>query len=98
MLKNKGLWTSDEEWNFKAKDEYFYIENMSKTKVLSAKSHGEVILEDFEEGKAEQLWKKGEPNARSNAHGYFTLESYNVSKVITANSSASLELKGNITL
>ena len=94
MLKNKGLWMSDEEWNFKAKDEYFYIENMSKTKVLSAKSHGEVILEDFEEGKAEQLWKKGEPNA----HGYFTLESYNVSKVITANSSASLELKGNITL
>ena len=69
-----------------------------ETKVLETTNDGKVILEDFEEGKAEQLWKKGEPNARSNAHGYFTLESYNVSKVITANSSASLELKGNITL
>ena len=65
---------------------------MSKTKVLSAKSHGEVILEDFEEGKAEQLWKKGEPNAE----GYFTLENFKLSKFMTATSSTSLELKGNM--
>ena len=37
-----------------------YIENISNTKVLGATSDGEVILEDFEEDKAEQLWKKGE--------------------------------------
>ena len=90
MLKNKGLWMSDEEWNFKAKDDYFYIENMSKTKVLSAKSHGEVILEDFEEGKAEQLWKKGEPDAE----GYFTLQNSGEPKVLTAISESSLEIKG----
>ena len=90
MLKNKGLWMSDEEWNFKAKDEYFYIENMSNTKVLSAKSHGEVILEDFEEGKAEQLWKKGEPDAE----GYFTLQNSGGPKVLTAMPESSLEIKG----
>ena len=52
-----------------------------------------VILENFEEDKDEQLWKKGEPNAE----GYFTLENYKVSKFITASSSNSLELKGNVT-
>ena len=53
---------SDEEWNFKTKDDLIYIENISNTKVLGATSDGEVILEDFEEDKAEQLWKKGEPD------------------------------------
>ena len=63
MLKNKGLWNSDEEWNFKTKEDLIYIENISKTKVLEAKSDGNVKLENFEEGKAEQLWRKGEPDA-----------------------------------
>ena len=63
---------------------------MSKTKVLSAKSHSEVILEDFEEGKAEQLWKKGEPDAE----GYFTLQNSGEPKVLTAISESSLEIKG----
>ena len=67
---------------------------MSKTKVLSAKSHSEVILEDFEGGKAEQLWKKGEPDAE----GYFTLENYYVlPKFVTAISESGLEMKSNIT-
>ena len=51
-----------------------------------------VILENFEEDKDEQLWKKGEPNAE----GYFTLENYKVSKFITASSANSLELKSNV--
>ena len=68
---------------------------MSKTKVLSAKSHGEIILEDFEEGKSEQLWKKGEPDAE----GYFTLENYYVlPKFMTAISESGLKIKGNISL
>ena len=66
---------------------------MSKTKVLSAKSHGEVILEDFEEGKVEQLWKRGEPDA----DGYFTLENYDVlPRFMTAISEGGLKIKGNI--
>ena len=68
---------------------------MSKTKVLSAKSYGEVILEDFQKGKTEQLWKKGEPDAE----GYFTLENYFVRpKFMTAISESGLEIKGNIIL
>ena len=70
-----------------------YIENISKTKVLEAKNDGEVILEDFEDGNADQLWKKGE----SDADGYFTLENSKVPKVITAISKSGLEIKGNIT-
>ena len=102
MLQNKeGFWMSDEQWNFKKKDDLIYIENINKTKVLETMSDGKVILEDFEEDKAEQLWEKGEPNAE----GYFTLENYKVSKFLTVASSTNqgglepiLDLKGNITL
>jgi hypothetical protein len=97
MLQNKeGLWKSNDTWNFQnhtSLDDLIYIENIDESKVWGATIDGKVILENSEEDKAEELWRKGEPNT----HGYFTLENYNVSKVITANSLASLELKGNIT-
>ena len=48
----------------------------------------------FEEGKAHQLWKKGELDAED----YFTLENSGVPKVLTAISESSLEIKGNITM
>jgi len=95
MLHNKeGLWKSNDMWNFTVKEgvsqkELIYVENINETKVWGTTNDGKVILEIFEEDKAEQLWKKGEPNAE----GYFTLENYEVSKVITATSSTSLELK-----
>ena len=86
---------SDEQWNFKTNDaDLIYIENLSKKKVLATASDGQVILEDHEEGKAEQLWKKGKPNSE----GYFTLENSKVPKIITAISSSTLQIKGNITL
>ena len=55
-----------------------------------------VTLETFVKGKNEQLWKKGEPDAK----GFFTLENYEVPKVITAYSKSlsDLEIRGNITL
>ena len=94
MLKTKaGLWTSDEEWSFKTKDDLIYIENISNTKVLGTTIDGEVILEDFEEDKAEQLWRKGEPNAE----GYFTLENSKLPKLVTGISSTGLRIKGNLT-
>ena len=78
---------------------------MSKSKVLGAETHGEVILEDFEEGKAEQLWKKGEPKdfasevfREPDAEGYFTLENSKEPKFMTAISESCLEIRGNITL
>ena len=96
-LKNKqGLWKSVDMWNFKTKDDdLIYIENISKAKFLGTTIDGKVILEDFEENKAEQLWKKGVPNDE----GYFTLENSKVPKVMTPVLSSGrkiLEIKGNI--
>ena len=96
MLKNKaGLWKSDDSWTFTTEDDdLIYIENRLKTKVLGATSDGKVIPEVFVAGKAEQLWKKGKPDAE----GYFTLENSEVPKVLTAISESGLEIKGNIIL
>ena len=93
MLQNeKGIWTSDQEWNFKNKDDLIYIENISKTEVLGSTSDGNVFFENFEENKTEQLWKKGKPNAE----GYFTLQNAKVQKVMTAVSSSGLKIRGDI--
>ena len=86
-----GLWKSDEKWNFKAKDDLIYIENISRSKVLGTTNDGEVILEDFKEDKAEQLWKK---SISRNKDGFYSLENSKVPKVITAISSSNLEIKG----
>ena len=85
---------SDEEWNFKTKDDSVYIENISKRKVLEITEDGQVILDVLEENKAEQLWKKGQPNAKD----FFTLENCKVPRVLTASSSSSLEIIGNTNL
>ena len=66
-----------------------------KAKVLGATSDGRVILEDFEEGKAHQLWKKRELDAEDY---YLTLEKSEMPKVLTAVSESSLEIKGSITM
>jgi len=94
-LENKeGVWKSDDLWIFKPKDDdLIYIENTSKAKVLGATSDGEVILEDFEEGKAHQVWKKRELDAEDY---YLTLETFGVPKVLTAVSESSLEIKDRI--
>ena len=82
-------------WNFESKnDGLICIENTTKTKILATTNDNKVIFEVFELGKAEQLWKKGKPDAE----GYFTLENSGVPKVITAISESGLEIKGNITL
>ena len=96
MLKNKeGIWKSVDSWVFKPKgDDLIYIENTSKTKVLETTNDNKVILEDFEEDKAEQLWKKGKPDAE----GFFALENSEMPKFITAISERGLEIQGNITL
>ena len=95
MLKNKaGLWKSVDSWIFKTKDDdVIYIENTSKTKVWAIKNDTEVILEDFEENNAKQVWKKGDLDAE----GYFSLKNSKVPKLITAISSR-LKIKGNIIL
>ena len=96
MLQNKEkIWKSNDMWNFTSKEDFLIcIENINKTKVWGTTNDSKVILENFEDFRSEQLWKKGEPNSE----GYFTLGNYNTSKFLTAASSTSVELKGNITL
>ena len=99
MLKDKeGLWTSDDEWKFtpfnKTHDNFIYIENSSKTKVLASSSGGKVDQENFEEGKAQQLWKK----ESEDTEGFFTLTNKHIPKIMTAISNSTLQIKGNIPL
>ena len=96
MLKDKaGLWKSVDSWVFKTEAENFiYIENTSKTKVLGTTSDDKVIQEVFEDGKADQIWKK----TKADKEGYVTLQKQMEPKVITAISESGLEIKGNITL
>ena len=93
LYNHGGLWMSDEEWNFKAKDNLIYIENISRSKVLGTTNDGEVTLEDFKENKAEQLWKKGGVRSKD---GFYSLENSKVPKVLTAISSSNLEIKGKM--
>ena len=83
-------------WKFESKTNgLICIENTSTNKVLEATSDDKVIQKDYVEGKADQLWRKRE----CNAEGYVILEDYNnSSRFVTAASSTSLELRGNITL
>ena len=91
LLQNKDqIWVSDETWVFQNKNDLIYIENTLTKKVLGSTNDGKVSLEDYEEGKADQLWKKGEPDAE----GYFTLQNSGEPKVLTAISKSSLEIKG----
>ena len=85
---------SDQDWNFKpGKDGLIYIESITDDQVLEfRKLDNKVVLEEFEEDKAEQLWKKGEPDDE----GYFTLENSKVPKIMTAFSATILKVKGNI--
>ena len=82
---------SNEEWVFKPKTNLIYIQSILTKKVLGATNDGQVIPEDYEEGKAQQLWKKGDPNTE----GYFTLENFKESKLMTAISPSVLQIKGN---
>ena len=94
---------SDDEWNFKTTDDYFYIENISKNKVLETSSDGKITLEDFEEGKEGQLWYQ-ETSYAPNARGYFILRDFNFKLVLTPypdfenEDGTNLYLEGNIRL
>ena len=101
MLKNKaGIWKSDDLWIYHRhkNTDWIYIRNVTKKKVIGvvmgAKRNNIVILEDFEYGKAQQLWKK----EKTDTQGYFTLRNYEDPNVLTATSESDWEIKGNITM
>ena len=100
-LENKAtdLWKSQDEWKFGKKDEMYYIENVTKKKVLGTTNFGKVIEEDFEEDnlKPEQLWKKVDPVGPT-IEAHFLLENAESKKFMTAISNNSIEIKGNCLL
>ena len=100
-MENKAtdLWKSQDEWKFGKKDEMYYIENVTKKKVLGTTNFGKVIEEDFEEDnlKAGQLWKKVDPVGLT-TEVHFLLENAKSKKFMTAISNNSIEIKGNCLL
>ena len=60
VLKNGML---NHKWNFKNIEEFIYIQKDSSEKVLGTTNGINVIEEEFQEGKSEQLWKIGEAMA-----------------------------------
>ena len=98
-LENKAadLWKSQDEWKFGQKGEMYYIENVTKKKVLGATNFGTVIEEDFEEDNLKQLWKKVDP-VWPTTEGHFLFENAESKKFMTAISNKSIEIKGNCLL
>ena len=100
-MENKAadLWKSQDEWKFGKKGEMYYIENVTKKKVLGTTNFGKVIEEDFEEDnlKPGQLWKKVDPVGPT-TEGDILLENSESTKFMTAISNNSIEIKGNLYL
>ena len=100
-LKNKAadIWKSQDEWKFGKKGEMYYVENVTKKRVLGATTFGKVIEEDFEEDKLKprQLWKKLDPVGPA-TEGHFLLENGESKKFMRAISNNSIEIKGNCLL
>ena len=95
MLENKkGLWKSGvkQKWRFTFEGDLIRIENIWKKKVFGTTNDISVKLENIEDNKDGQLWKKGEPDKK----GYFSLKNNKVPKFLTFVSSLTVE--GNITL
>ena len=93
-LTNKGIWQSNDKWNFKnySDDTMIYIENMSKNKVLGVISiDDEVIEEPMVKCKLGQLWQKGNPDKE----GSFTIRNFESRMILTAISTNRLAIKGN---
>ena len=92
-LTNKGIWHSNDKWNFKnfSDDTMIYIENMSKNKVLGVISNDdEVIEEPMVKFKLGQLWEKG----NADKEGSFILRNFESRMILTAISKNRLAIKG----
>jgi hypothetical protein len=90
-LKNKAnVWTPNDELEVEFKNKYILIRNSSNTKVLTVRNELDLVEQDFEEGKDEQLWTQGEINT----DGFFTLKNVKVQNYLTAVSENTLQVRG----
>ena len=90
MKNNANLWTPNDELEVEFKTKYILIRNSSNTKVLAVRNEPDLVEEDFEEGKDEQLWTPGD----SNTDGFFNLKNLKVQKYLTAVSENTLQVRG----
>ena len=90
ILKNANLWAPYDELEVEFKTEYILIRNISNIKVLTVINEADLVEQNFEEGKDEQLWTQGEINT----DGFFTLKNLKVQKYLTAVSESILQVRG----
>ena len=92
-LTNKGIWHSNDKWNFKnySDDTMIYIENTSKNKVLGVISNDDEVMEEsMVKSKLGQLWEQGNPDKE----GTFILRNFETRMILTAISTNRLAIKG----
>ena len=90
ILKNANLWAPNDELEVEFKTEYILIRNISNIKVLTVINEHDLVEQNFEEGKDEQLWTQGEINT----DGFFTLKNLKVQKYLTSVSESTLQVRG----
>ena len=86
-MRNIGDWKIDS----KTTANYIYIINAETNQSLAVSSNGEVIQEDFQKDKSQQLWKKilsygsdSKPVGKPNANSFFRLRNYeNINEILT---------------
>ena len=90
MKNNANLWTPNHELEVDFKNEYILIRNSSNLRVLAVINEPDLVEENFEEGKDEQLWTQGD----NNTDGFFTLKNVKVQTYLTAVSESTLQVRG----
>ena len=90
MKNNANSWTPNDELEVEFKNEYILIRNSSNFMVLAVTNQPDLVEQNFEEGKNEQLWTRED----SNTDGFFTLKNLKVQKYLTAVSESTLQVRG----
>ena len=90
MKNNANVWTPNDELEVEFKNKYILIRNSSNLRVLAVRNEPDLVEENFEEGKDEQLWIQGD----SNTDGFFALKNLKVQKYLTAVSEGTLQVRG----
>ena len=90
LENNANVWTPNDELEVEFKNKYILIRNSSNLRVLAVRNEPDLVEENFEEGKDEQLWIQGD----SNTDGFFTLKNLKVQKYLTAVSESTLQVRG----
>ena len=90
MKNNANSWTPNDELEVEFKNEYILIRNSSNFMVLAVTNQPDLVEQNFEEGKNEQLWTRED----SNTDGFFTLKNLKVQKYLTTVSESTLQVRG----